>query len=427
MAKKEPVLKKFKEIFDYFILNKEPLHVCTNYVFNIVVEDKTLFGRSFQYQLNGLVQVLDKELFARPDLWNHPSVNEVLNDFKADLDEGIIIFTAETPFIREYLREVFFPVLSDYVWVIDELHFPHAQPQLYKLNENKKAERVNFYSEEIRRKLKSNEAPVVGGVRVDGITTINFLSTKKDWIYREENMISDKDMAVLKNELAFKKHIEDYCLEYEREILKKINTKTYEFDRFTLQTKQLSNGLLLEWKMKIKDGSLRIYRTEGGFSDSPFDIRSLGIKVVDSRVANDNTLDVLEQEKDYYYTVNWSRDRNKTNSASEDESHYFRFAVHVPNIKAMQDDSEEQEIIAYKKAKELEAKKKLIDEQHKIKIDTEKLFINIEHKREVQKQGKAFLEALLGGRKRDDLNEEESLFYDDLKDKLDFEIKRFKI
>ena len=204
MSKKEPLLKKFKEVFDYLIFNKEPLHVYTNYVFSIIVEDKTLFGRYFQYQLNGLVQVLDKELFAKPDLWNHPSVDDILDNFKANLDERTIVFTAETPFIREYLSEVFFPVLSDYVWVIDELAFPYPQPQLYKLNENKKAERVNFYSEEIRKKLNIKEAPVVGGARVAEITTINFLSTKTNWLYREENMISDKDMAVLKKELSFK-------------------------------------------------------------------------------------------------------------------------------------------------------------------------------------------------------------------------------
>lgn len=247
---------------------------CQN--FRVLMKEWTALDYEFFYELQGSFYMVDIKAFRKAKIFEEESRNKLITD---------------------YIKQVFEPFMSDYIW-----NFDNKKLFLYRKmgKGEEKGKRVIF-----DRDLKDQLEAIKFCRQGCEIKDISIKYASDDESRKVEEML-ENTVKPLKNPKLNEGEKNNF--EY-----KTNNEKVYNAKGIKIKTIFLNNGLRIGWKNQDQiRGTLKIYREEGNFSEDKYSIN--GLLIADSelrRGEKGETLDYIEKEKDYYYTINYEVKRPK--------------------------------------------------------------------------------------------------------------------
>jgi len=278
---------------------------------SFIVEESTLFGHVLQYKVRCFIKMEDLEEFIKNKMLESASIKKLVND---------------------YALEIFWPFISNYFWTADTRKYPNYEKfYIYKIIENKGKKSITWVNNmEVINKLKEKQFCKKG-------CSIEPISLDSYNIKEGLNMISEQDREYIIERYDYLKWLEKIHISTIKDITKKINTKKYEVGEVSLETKVLNDGLYIRWEIDADiHGCLKVYRRDEEFYHDPFNTEENGILIIDSRQREGEIIDYLEQDKSYYYTVNYKEDRRVEKKVigkkeiPSKTSHHIRFSTKLP-------------------------------------------------------------------------------------------------
>lgn len=273
------IIKFFSSIF---IIDSDFLHYKElkkfKQKFKVIIKEWTISDQEFFYNLEGSFEMVDKKDFAQSKILEEES---------------------RCQFITDYIKQVVEPFMSDYIW-----DFDNNKLFLYRKMGGKEEKRKKvIFDRDIKDQLEAIKFRRQGCE----IKDINIKYAPDD----ESKKVEDKIENTVKPRKSptldegTKSNLEDKAED------KAKDEKLYNAKGIKIKTILVDNGLRIEWKNQDQiKGSLKIYREEGNFSKDKYS--SNGLLIADSelrRGEEGETIDYIEEEKDYYYTINYEPKR----------------------------------------------------------------------------------------------------------------------
>jgi len=364
-----------------------------NYSFKAEIQELTILGRQFYITLDGLLSFTDADMF---------------------LKKGMMAQENRHTLIWQNLEKVYDKYLGDYFWVFENsILGGQLFPSLYKFVRSQDSiEKVN--------KWERLPKAINGPENKQGWYEIEYLlfnvCPDNRWAKENESMITREERQRILKKYNYLEIVENYNIAVQSEINRRVQRQAFTSNLVDIEAITVKDGLHLIWKVK-QNGTLKIFRKEGSFSQDKFDEASNGILVVDDYHANGETMDYsLEKGMDYFYTVNIHQNKMEGGVTVHNIA---RFNVRLPfpeQISAEQAREKELDL----KAKKLEESLnfKLIETLSRMRHEINRKLLS---KQEICRVFSPWESEILKGDKPDDLSGQRLEDWEDLQDlKKDF-------
>ena len=207
-----------------------------------------------------------------------------------------------------------------------------------------------------------------------------------------------------------------------------MNEQIYTRNQIEIRTVEIDKGLFIKWENKRSDkGNIQIFRRNGSFSKDLFSESENGILVINSHMREGETIDYLDENLSYYYTVNYKYPVVDIVTSlfvgGKDNlyDHIARFSARLSKLK------NKSQLTEYLEEKSFEAAKKKIDNEFTVDEEIDALKVDMEKRKRLAKARDQFAKEFLDGKDPGQLDEEDRKMYHELMELIDFQIKQFTI
>ncbi len=279
---------RFVEVSQYPILQKPSKisEVKSFYNYGAILEDRTINGRSFDINMTGVLEVVDKGEFL-----NH--------DFSR---------SAFDMFLIQYTNQVLEPFFKPFFWSLD---YNFTSPVLFDRARIKDGDfqMVNFFSDLQASLQKQTNQFKYEGCKINHVSILS--AHYNQWLDRKENEMSEQKKDAFDEAMNYRKAVDNYMTALYQDIKKKVQLKEYN-GNYYIKAMPLDEGVYISWRRRTQNSDIftgyrfQVFRTEGGFNADRLSESANGVLVVDSTQDEGETIDyVPARNRDYYYTINY--------------------------------------------------------------------------------------------------------------------------